>query len=298
MKLKALTAFAFTIIRRWVSLPQRPGRMAALALAVLFGRSIGWADSTDVTEYLTLGQNACTGQALGVYADLDQDGTLETFVVFNTVAGQANALTPGTPGTGAKDYYFTPIPCSGSSATGRFWVRFVDALAPGFVATNPATWSYKSVGGVRLVVNTDGSDCVTPDWTGYFGVYAYTEINRVGLAGSYTYTNHGQGTTHTLEFTSPLGIKEIYLRSDDCENSVASLVIRSPFGGVDAGLRAYDGTAVVKFACEPPGQLSSPIRINKNGTNYGLLLTATDSPDATKFRVQTSSGMKALEKLP
>jgi hypothetical protein len=301
MKTKALTACAFACIGKRVSLPQRSSRMAALALVLLFGRSIGWADSADVTEYLTLGQKACTGEALGVYADVEQDGTWGTFVVFNTVAGQANAGTPGTPGTGAKDYLYTPNNCSGSSGTGRFWIRFVNRLAPGFVPTDPDTWIYKSVGSVRLVVTTSGQDCVTPDGTGYFAVWAYTNVNQGGLAGglagSYTYSNHVQLPPQTLEFTSPAGIKEIYLRSDDCENSVASLVLLAT-ARVDAGLRAYDGTAVVKLASEPPGQQTSPIRINKNGTTYGLLLTDVNSPDASKFRVQTSSGVKALMKLP
>jgi hypothetical protein len=67
---------------------------------------------------------------------------------------------------------------------------------------------------------------------------------------------------------------------------------------MDAGLRAHDGTGAIGLACEPPGQQTSPIRINKNGINYGIMLVATNAPNASKFRVQTSSGAKALQKLP
>ena len=68
--------------------------------------------------------------------------------------------------------------------------------------------------------------------------------------------------------------------------------------GMDAGLRAYDGSAVIKLACEGPGSTNSPIRFNKNGTNYGLLLTLTNAPNASKFRIKTPTGIQAWMKLP
>jgi len=67
----------------------------------------------------------------------------------------------------------------------------------------------------------------------------------------------------------------------------------------DCGLRAQDGNGVVKFACiHPCCQTNWPFRIDSLGTNYGIMLVPTDSPDASKFRIQTSSGVKALMKLP
>ena len=66
---------------------------------------------------------------------------------------------------------------------------------------------------------------------------------------------------------------------------------------VDIGLRAFDG-GIIRIACEPAGTLTSPMRIHKNGTTYGILLVNVDSPDASRLRVQTSSGVKALQKLP
>jgi hypothetical protein len=80
--------------------------------------------------------------------------------------------------------------------------------------------------------------------------------------------------------------------------SPSFVMAATPLVTMDAGLRAFDGTAVIKLACEPANQSISPIRINKNGTSYGILLTPIDSPDASKFRVQTSSGIMALKRLP
>jgi hypothetical protein len=42
----------------------------------------------------------------------------------------------------------------------------------------------------------------------------------------------------------------------------------------------------------------SPLRISKNRTNYGVVLVETSSLEATKLHIQTSSGAKALMKLP
>lgn len=67
-------------------------------------------------------------------------------------------------------------------------------------------------------------------------------------------------------------------------------------GGLDIGLRLFDGMTTNKIAGEYPAV--SPLRLSKNGTNYGIVLTATNAPDASKFRIQTASGVKALQKLP
>lgn len=68
-------------------------------------------------------------------------------------------------------------------------------------------------------------------------------------------------------------------------------------GAVDIGLHIQDGAATIRVACEPPGTLTSPLRIHKNGTTYGIILVDPNSPDATKIRIQTPSGVKALQKL-
>lgn len=69
------------------------------------------------------------------------------------------------------------------------------------------------------------------------------------------------------------------------------------FGVVDIGLRAYDGTNIIKIACEPEGVLTSPLRIHKKGITYAIVLVEPNDTRASKFRIKTNSGIKALAKL-
>jgi hypothetical protein len=69
----------------------------------------------------------------------------------------------------------------------------------------------------------------------------------------------------------------------------------------DVGLRAHDGTSIIRIACEAPsagGQVASPLRIHKNGTTYGILMVETNAPDASRILQQTATGVKAWKKLP
>lgn len=66
---------------------------------------------------------------------------------------------------------------------------------------------------------------------------------------------------------------------------------------VDIGLRAYDGQNIIKIACEPSGVLISPLRINKNGNTYAIALVDPIDARASKIRIMTSSGIKALAKI-
>ena len=65
---------------------------------------------------------------------------------------------------------------------------------------------------------------------------------------------------------------------------------------VDCGLRFYNGTAAITIACEPSGTLTSPLRIRKGATTYGIVLVDTTDANASPIRIQTSSGLKALSK--
>ena len=66
---------------------------------------------------------------------------------------------------------------------------------------------------------------------------------------------------------------------------------------VDIGLRAHDGIGIVKIACEPAGILISPLRIHKNGTTYAIVLVDPGDARASRIRIRTSLGIKALAKL-
>lgn len=66
---------------------------------------------------------------------------------------------------------------------------------------------------------------------------------------------------------------------------------------VDIGLRVYDGTGIVKIACEPVEVLTSPLRVRKGNTTYGVALVDVSDTYASKIRVKTNSGIKALARL-
>jgi len=99
------------------------------------------------------------------------------------------------------------------------------------------------------------------------------------------------------------GLKRVYIqfRNSVCTDPVTTddeiiYTGGSAGSGMDIGLRLFDGTKTNKIAAEWPAV--SALRIFKNGTNYGIVLAATNSPNASKFRIQTASGIKALQKLP
>jgi len=66
---------------------------------------------------------------------------------------------------------------------------------------------------------------------------------------------------------------------------------------IDIGLRIFDGTAVIKIAIQN-GTATSPLRVSKNGTTYGVLLVSTGDPNASRIHIKTSAGSMALKKLP
>jgi hypothetical protein len=270
------------------------------------------ADTTDLTEFLSGNINVwrCAGtgsDSLAVFADVDGNSINDTLVVFTSIQGEAKAeFFPGA-GYGSYDYFFTGDRSNcggGTGGLGRVGVRFVDMLATGFNANDPRTWTYRSVAGVLLVVHSDVCNEDSSS-TPYRQVNAYSQTNGGGtLLSSFTtgypaYANQLQ----SCDFTSVLGVKEIQIRTDFCENDIRYLVIHSnaTSGGSDMGLRAYDGTTTNRIAFEFPvgtNNLLSPVHITKNGVNYGIILTDTNSPSASRIRVQTSSGTKAWAKLP
>lgn len=66
---------------------------------------------------------------------------------------------------------------------------------------------------------------------------------------------------------------------------------------IDIWLKYFDWTSIIKIAIEPTWTVTSKLRIAKNWTIYGIVLVATTDPMASKFRINTSSWIKALRKL-
>ena len=46
-----------------------------------------------------------------------------------------------------------------------------------------------------------------------------------------------------------------------------------------------------------PGAPTSPLRVAKNGIPFGIQLVATNATNASRFRIPTASGIKAIKKL-
>jgi hypothetical protein len=125
-------------------------------------------------------------------------------------------------------------------------------------------------------------------WGGGFATYEQAVQNSGVLLGQSAVIQAPTGNPTGTPPTPPASLMA---------NGLQTFALSLP-GGMDIGLRAYDGSGIIKIAAEPQGQLTSPVRISKNGTNYGILLVATNSASASRIRVQTSSGVKAWQKLP
>jgi len=66
----------------------------------------------------------------------------------------------------------------------------------------------------------------------------------------------------------------------------------------DCGLRFFDGTQNVVSACEYPGVLTSRFRIFNKGINFGVILIDPAKPKASRWRIMTPEGVRALRKYP
>jgi hypothetical protein len=62
-------------------------------------------------------------------------------------------------------------------------------------------------------------------------------------------------------------------------------------------LTIHDGAGPLRIPIEADS-LTSPLRFTYDGVVYGIVLVPPDSPNASRIRVQTSSGVKAVMKLP
>lgn len=115
------------------------------------------------------------------------------------------------------------------------------------------------------------------------------------LAGRYRETNYVNGPGKLARFWYPYAVAV-----DGAGNvfvaDTGNHVIRK--GVPDSGVRAFDGTEIIRFAPDPPGKPTSSIRISVKGVSHGVALTEVDAAEASKFRIQTPAGVKALKKLP
>jgi len=62
----------------------------------------------------------------------------------------------------------------------------------------------------------------------------------------------------------------------------------------DCGLAYFDGTNNIRVACELSGTVTSKLRLQKTAGTYGVRLVEPDNCNASRIRIRTSSGTKAL----
>ncbi len=98
--------------------------------------------------------------------------------------------------------------------------------------------------------------------------------------GSYT-ANNACGISRTVADCGACGTGYNCSTSNTCEG--------------DCGLRGYDGNKIIIFACENPAV--SKLHISKNGVNYGVGLVLPTDVNASKFKITTSLGVRALKML-
>lgn len=183
-------------------------------------------DVFDGADPVLLHQRQCSGWAAVFWADVDGDQVKETLVVLTVIAGHGQLSDLGS-GYG-YGYSFSDVACGAAVATnpGQIAINFVDALAPGFVWNNPATYTYKTVSAARLDSSWEGgSICPRPNASNpYFRVQAYRQRGQVeeiiGTQAAVPYTTWTRNS-----FSDPLGVGELYIHTDYCENDLNALVL-------------------------------------------------------------------------
>lgn len=218
----------------WLAVPLLAATGAARAADVFDGAD---ASLNNVTQ--------CAGRnpdAAFFFADTDGDGSYETMVLLRVVNGHGGIAN--VSGADRKIYTYGYAKC-GTSATdpantqpAQLSLRFIDATAAGFVANNPTTWHYKTVRSVQVDSSYDGGwscprpgTALTPSTTppvttqAYAAVYGYRDFNQAGAVTAVVSNRSGYRATYA--FDDPAGVKELYVRSDFCENELNNLVVRA-----------------------------------------------------------------------
>ncbi len=109
------------------------------------------------------------------------------------------------------------------------------------------------------------------------------------------FSNYYQGTSIAVE-PGPDKRVHISVIQLDPTGAWGQLIHLFQSDCIDIGLRVYDGNAT-RTICAEPGAPTSPLRIAKNGTTYGIVLVDPGNANASRVRIETSSGTKALKRL-
>ena len=265
--------------------------------------SCGFGSTCCNTCYYYGGPGGQGGVGGNAYGGNIYNYALGNVTVVNTTFASGSVICGSGGQPGSAGNYSSGNFGSGSSGAGAG--GNIDQVSGTFLLINTIVANPVAGGNFSGVSITDGGNNLSSDATVPFtSVTSYTNTNP--NLGSLT-NNGGPTWTMALLPGSPVIDKGQNIPGLTSDQRGLPRLSGYAFDigayelqvvGIDAGLRAYDGTAIIKLAVEGPGSTNSALRFSKNGTNYGILLTATNSANASKFRIQTASGTKAFMKLP
>jgi len=162
-------------------------------------------------------------------------------------------------------------------------------------------------------LNPPTGTTITCDNGGTYSIPSYPQWGNAGCDGGFAmncYTSSGQRicqmicTNNYVPCTCGDCGGSCYVQGGyyGCSGGGSSSSGSSSSGGsvvneTDIGLRLYDGIEVISVAVEEAGTLTSPLRINKDDTVYGILLVSIYDVLASNFHIETSSGIMAIKKI-
>ena len=215
----------------------RVGHCLSITFVIFFLFALSQAHGADVNFS---GGWLCNGNIAITYANADDDASTgvwvdgtwypnETQIALYHIQGDIELSPYGYPGDVFFSFIGTNCGETGwQTQRGRFVIRFIDALAPGWVWNNPSTWQEKRINRAEFRWSHDwcsnyavyyGPSDPRNVWNSmpYFKATAYEHWSAGGAVVDST-TVAG---TQTLEG----GFTEIYFATDFCENMLRDLQI-------------------------------------------------------------------------
>ena len=249
------------------------------------------------------------------YVNMDSDKTVTAiFTPQYTLTVTKNIAAGGTVTSNPVG-----INCGTTCSTASYTYNPGTTVTLNYTAVSPyniASWSGGGCYGTNSCIVTMGADtAVTLDYFATVGLTVVKTGNSTGLVydlnnpgaiycGNYCNSSYANGVTYSFQANAYDPLATVSWSGCDSINGNQCTVnfngartITADFSYVDCGLRIYDGTQVVSPACEPSGSVTSLLRIWNNGL-HGLSLVDSGDSMASKIRIRTSSGVKALKKKP
>lgn len=196
-------------------------------------------------------------------------------------------------GSNTACYSGNTLPCEitvyvrkDASGNQRLGLEFNDTLDtwPGDFTTYIATGVWNSI---EMLVPSTGTAALGKLYLN--GTLTAQVTADISDAGYWKTVNMGLGYGSAVSFQQTAYYDEVII-------STTGYIGPIPDYTSACGLKYYDGQAVVPVACEKPENLNSQLRVYKAPSTYGVVLTDVDDPNASKIRVNTANGSRAIRK--